>query len=238
MALFDEQLGEVRRVLESMSAGGAARQFAAGARELWDKGSTLVLQEDTALEMGNPSVASLSLLLWSEDGGVEDGRITLVGPDVGEALKSGSLPFAQVVIVDGTFESEYDSYRDIRDAVYDTRLAGLSIRTMPSKRTLWCRVGRDAADKGLSLIDLGAALIDSVKRLEEVGSAEVVFVTSSAEDVRRLASPAASAQRLVDAMMKMYQEQNFDCETCEYQDVCDTVMDLKKIRSKLTDSQD
>ena len=104
---------------------------------------------------------------------------------------------------------------------------------MPSKRTLWCRVGRDAADKGLSLIDLGAALIDSVKRLEEVGSAEVVFVTSSAEDVRRLTSPAASAQRLVDAMMK-----NFDCETCEYQDVCDTVMDLKKIRSKLTDSQD
>ena len=22
-------------------------------------------------------------------------------------------------------------------------------------------------------------------------------------------------------MMKMYQEKNFDCETCEYQDVCD-----------------
>jgi len=35
----------------------------------------------------------------------------------------------------------------------------------------------------------------------------------------------------------MYQEQNFDCETCEYADVCDTVMDLKKIRKKLADDK-
>jgi hypothetical protein len=38
-------------------------------------------------------------------------------------------------------------------------------------------------------------------------------------------------------MMKMYQENNFDCETCEYQDVCETVMDLKQIRKKLTDGK-
>jgi CO dehydrogenase/acetyl-CoA synthase beta subunit len=191
-----------------------------------------VLEEDTALELGNPSIASLSLILWSEAGDIDDGRITLIGPDIREAGERG-VPFAQVVLVGGSFADEYDSYRDIRDAVYDTRLEGLSVRTMPSRQTIWCRVGTDAAGKGLSIADIGSALIRALKGLDGVSGAEVLFVTASAGDVRRLAPAAAGARRLVDAMMKMYQESNYDCETCEYQDVCETVMDLKRIRDKL-----
>ena len=55
------------------------------------------------------------------------------------------------------------------------------------------------------------------------------------DDVKRLERAATGAQRVVDAMMMMYQQDTYDCETCEYQDVCDTVMDLKKIRKKLDD---
>jgi CO dehydrogenase/acetyl-CoA synthase beta subunit len=119
--------------------------------------------------------------------------------------------------------------------VYDTRLEGFSVRTMPSRQSVWCRVSRDAAGRGFSLVDLGAALIDSLKGLDEVSEAQVVFVTAGVDEVKKLAGAAAGAQRIVDAMMKMYQEENFDCETCEYQDVCDTVMDLKKIRQKLAE---
>ncbi len=237
MALFDEQLTEVRGVLDAWRGSGAARDLAVEELEPWPEGPSLVLQEDTSLELGNPSGASLSMLLWCEGSDVEDGRVTLVGPDVRESIESVSIPFAQVVIAAGRFENEYDTYRDVRDAVYDTRLSGFSMRTLPSKHTLWCRVGRDAAEKGFSLGHLGAALLKGLRQVDEVTGAEVIFVTASPEDVRKLAPAAASAQRLVDAMMKMYQEQNFDCETCEYQDVCDTVMDLKKIREKLAESQ-
>ncbi|HEY5533308.1 MAG TPA: hypothetical protein VIK22_15065 [Candidatus Anoxymicrobiaceae bacterium] len=236
MALFDEQLDEVLGLFDAWRESGDARELAVEGREPWPDGPSLVLLEDTALELGNPALASLSMLLWSDPDGIEDGRVTLVGPDINEALDRESIPFAQVVIAAGTFENEYDSYREIRDAVYDTRLVGLSVRTMPSKQTLWCRVGLAATEEGFSLRDLGAALIDSLKKVEEVTGAEVLFVTSHPQDVQKLAPAAASAQRLIDAMMKMYQEQNFDCETCDYQDVCDTVMDLKKIRSKLAES--
>jgi CO dehydrogenase/acetyl-CoA synthase beta subunit len=234
MALFEEQLTEVRNLLEAWRGSGSARDFDCAGREPWPDGPSLVLEEETAIELGNPSVASISMLLWSESGGVEDGTVTLVGSDVAEAA-GGSLPFGQVVIAGGRFPDEYESYRDVRDAVYDTRLEGFSVRTMPSRQSVWCRVSRDAAGRGFSLVDLGAALIDSLKGLDEVSEAQVVFVTAGVDEVKKLAGAAAGAQRIVDAMMKMYQEENFDCETCEYQDVCDTVMDLKKIRQKLAE---
>lgn len=236
MALFDEQLDELNRIKAGWLEAGMAREFRAGERAPWPEGSTVVLEEETALELGNPSGASIFFILWTESGGVEDGRITLVGPDVSEVTER-SVPFAQVVVVSGRFSNEYDSFRDIRDAVYEARSDGLSVRTMPSRQSIWCRVAKGAADGGFSIVDQGSALIETLKEVDGVTGAEVLFVTSSVEDVRKLSAPAAGAQRIVDAMMKMYQEENFDCETCEYQDVCDTVMDLKKIREKLAESQ-
>ncbi|MHB8895805.1 MAG: hypothetical protein ACYC99_11610 [Candidatus Geothermincolia bacterium] len=236
MGLFDEQLKEVRGHILEWRESGYLRELSTADREPWPRGSSLVLQEDVALEIGNPRIASLSMLLWSEGSDVVSGRVSLVGPDIGEAAEP-SIPFARVLIASGVFPDEYDSYRDLRDAVYDTHLEGLSVRTMPSKQTVWCRVSRGAFGSGLSLVDLGAAYIDSLEEVDGVTAAEALFVTSSAADVARLSGAASGAQRLVEAMMKMYQEQNFDCETCEYQDVCDTVMDLKKIRKKLADDK-
>ena len=231
MGLFDDQIEEVRRLAGEWSSEGKARALG-GVTEPWPRGPGLVLEEDTAFELGNPAVASLSLLMWSDGGGVEDGRVTVVGPDVPE-LRERSVPFAQVLVVGGSFTDEYESYRDIRDAVYDTHLVGFSVRTMPSRQTIWCRVSRDAVARGFSLGHLGAALLASLKGVEGVERAEAVFVTSSAADVKRLAGAAAGAQRIVDAMMKMYGERNFDCSTCEYKDVCESVDALKVMRKKL-----
>jgi len=236
MGLFDEQIKEVRAFIDEVRASGALRELEAAGAGDWPQRSSLVLEEDTALELGNPKIASLSVLLWTEESDLADGRVLLTGPDVAEST-APSLPFAQVLLAQGRFPNEYDSYRDLRDAVYDTHMEGLSVRTMPSKQTLWCRVSRDALSSGLSLVHLGAEYIDALKQVPGVTAAEALFVTSSAADVAKLSRAASGAQRLVDAMMKMYQEQNFDCETCEYQDVCDTVMDLKKIRKKLADGK-
>ncbi len=215
---------------------GALRECSTRDRPPWPAGSSLVLEEDAALEMGNPRLGSLSVLLWSEEEDATGGRVSILGPDLGEADQA-RLPFARVLIASGEFPDEYDSYRGLRDAVYDTRLDGLSVRTMPSRLTVWCKVSRRAFESGLSLVDLGAAYIEALEDVEGVRSAEALFVTSSAADIARLSSAASGAQRLIEAMMKMYQEQNFDCEACEYRDVCDTVMDLKRIRRKLADGK-
>lgn len=232
MGLFDGQLEEIRAFADEARAQGRLRELDLAEAGGWPLAASLVLEEDTALEIGNPRLASLTMLLWGEPGTVCGGRVSIIGPDLTEA-RDTSLPFAQVVLVSGEFPDEYDSYRDVRDALYDTRLEGLSVRTMPSRQTLWCRISRDAAERGLSLAHLGREFVEALEEVPGVEAAEVLFVTSSPEDVSRLSGAAASVQRVVEAMMKMYQEENFDCETCEYADVCDTVMDLKKIRDKL-----
>jgi CO dehydrogenase/acetyl-CoA synthase beta subunit len=196
-----------------------------------------VLQEDMALELGNPGKGSASVLVWTSDEEVENGRVSLIGPDIGEA-PGASMPLAQAIIVSGDFSNEYDSYRDLRDAVYDTHLEGLSVRAMPSKQIVWCRVSGESAQGGLSFAHIGSAYASALCEVRGVDAAEAVFVTSSTQDVKQLGASASGAQRLIDAMMKMYTENNFDCETCEYSDVCDTVMDLKKIRKKLTDEKE
>lgn len=234
MALFAEQAAQLAELKGRWRAEGRARSLIPRAGEPWPRGSSLVLEEDTACELGNPSLASVSMLLSSD--AVEDGAITLVGPDIAER-EERRLPFGQVVMVSGSFADQYESFRELRDAVYDTRLRGLSVRTLPSRQSIWCRVSRQAADDGLTFADLGAALIEGLKRLPGVEGAEVLFVTASPEDVRALAPAAAGVQRVVDAMMKMYEEDNFDCDTCEYREVCDTVMDLKQIRKKLEEQK-
>jgi CO dehydrogenase/acetyl-CoA synthase beta subunit len=235
MGLFDDQVAELRGFVREQRESGNLRVMDAPG-EAWPLASSLVLQEDMALELGNPGKGSSSILVWTSDGDVEDGRVSLVGPDIGEAPGAG-VPLAQAIVVSGDFSNEYDSYRDIRDAVYDTHLEGLSVRAMPSKQIVWCRVSTAAAGAGLSFAHIGTAYIEALGKVPGVLGAEALFVTSSAADVKRLGKAASGAQRLIDAMMKMYTENNFDCESCEYADVCDTVMDLKEIRKKLTDEK-
>lgn len=84
MGLFDEQLTEIKRFIAEARRGGKVREFRAFSAPPWPAESSLILEEDTAIELGNPRTASLSLLLWSGGHAVEDGLISLVGPDVGE----------------------------------------------------------------------------------------------------------------------------------------------------------
>ncbi len=192
----------------------------------------VILSEDTGLELGNPGSASLSLLLWDAADGVVDCRITLVGPDFTEAASS-SLPFAQVAMVGGEFSDEYDCYRDLRDATYNLKLRGFMTRVFPGRQSIWCRVSKEALGGGFKAQILGSALIQALKRLDFVNSVEVLLVTSSKQDVEGLSAPAEKVMDIVEALIKMYEEMNFDCEECEYVDVCDEVVELRQIRERL-----
>jgi len=232
MGLFDRPLEGVRRFLDQKRGLGEVREFDADAVADWPEGSSLILEEETAIELGNPGVGSLSVLLWTEAEEIADGRISLLGPDLGE-IPAGSAPFGQILMVSGTFEHAFESYTELRDAVYETRLEGLMNRSLPSQQSLWCRVDEEAMRRGLSLSHLGAALIRSLRSVDSVRGAEAVLVTSGARDLEELAGPAHEAGRLVEALMKMNVEMDFDCDTCDYREVCESVAELKKIRKRL-----
>jgi len=236
VGLFDAQINELRASIDAWQEAGRLVTFdLAGLRD-WPRGETLVLEEDCGLELGNPSTASITFLMWADPGVVDGRKVRLVGPDAGDA-GGGTIPFAQVIVAGGEFADEYEAFRDLRDTVYDVRLEGFMPRSLPSRQTTWCRVSNAALAGGFSLGHLGAALVDDIMELDNVSGAEVLFVTGSVIEVNSLSGTAAGARRVVDALMKMYTEKNFDCTTCEYKDVCDSVMELKDIRRKLAEER-
>jgi len=232
MGLFDQPLEEIRAYVDGKYRDGLARELPFTPVLPRADSTQVILSEDTGLELGNPGMASRSLLLWDSAQDLSHDRITLVGPDFPET-SSPSLPFAQVLIVGGDFSDEYDCYRDLRDATYNLKLRGFMTRVFPGRQSIWCRVGKEALAGGFSAQVLGSSLIQALKQLTFVRNVEVLMVTSSKEDVDELGGPADKVLDIVEALIKMYEEMNFDCDECEYVDVCDEVVELRQIREKL-----
>jgi CO dehydrogenase/acetyl-CoA synthase beta subunit len=236
MGLFTAQVETVQRLVTQLRESSRLRILKINTDRLWPAEPSLVLEEDMGLELGNPKNGSLYFLLLTEQKLAGDDGVFLLGPDI-EDIKCSSAPFAQVITVSGHFADEYQSYRMLRDAVYDTKLRGFMTRFLPSRGTVWCRITREALQQGLSLSDLGAAVSANLKSIAGVETVQIFFVTSSRQDLAPLEDPGYETRRIVGAMVKMNEEMSYDCSGCEYNDVCDTVTELRKYRRELKEKR-
>lgn len=236
MALFIAQVESVQRFVDRQKRLGTVRILTSNRDRPWPAESTLVLEEEMGLELGNPRDGSLHCLLVAPRPFSGADGVLLIGPEIGE-LGGRSAPLAQIITVAGDFADEYAGYRELRDIVYDTKLRGLMTRMMPSRGAVWLRISRQALQRKFSLADLGAALHANLKAAPGVEAAQILFVTSGREDLVALDEPCLEARRIIAAMVKMSEEMDFDCASCEYSDVCETVIDLRNFRRKLQEQR-
>ncbi len=237
MGLFGKAVKDIREYMERKSDEGKVCEIQnTGTNVGWPPGGgrNVVLSEDVGVELGNPQEESVSFVIWTESKNeVRDGIISLIGPDL-QASKGKSLPFGKVVIIEGRGFNEENTctrHREIEGVRYELDLKGYMLRAVSQYQREWSRVSKEALDTGFSFNVLGGILIDRFKEKEYIDGAEIIFVTSSREDVKELKEISKRVARLVGAMNKMIEEMSFDCETCEYVDVCSEVLDLRKIRN-------
>ena len=76
-------------------------------------------------------------------------------------------------------------------------------------------------------------MLDQFLSLDYVKSAETIFITSERNDVLEAKKVADEVFTLISAMNKMAEELSFDCDTCDYNDVCGDVAELRSMRKKL-----
>ena len=88
----------------------------------------------------------------------------------------------------------------------------------------------EALNKGFSLKILGSALMDRFFELDFVKSVEIIFITSGNEDILEMETVSNNAIKIISAMNKMTGEMSFDCDSCEYNDVCNDVEELRSMR--------
>jgi len=232
MELFERTFGEIRTYIEkrdgiSLDVSACQTQWPGG------EGRNIVLSDEMALELGNPQMESASSLIWTEHlEFIHDGRMTLIGPDIRQSAQE-SMPFGKVVLigVSGFHEDNtYDRYKEMEAVRYAIDLKGYMMRAVSQYQREWSRISHDAVRNGLSFEILGHALRKEYLKKDYVHAVEILFVTSSAEDVRALREITNNVSRTINALDKMINEIDADCDECEYNDVCDEVEGLRRMK--------
>ena len=236
MKLCENAIAELREFIQKRSQDSditETRHESGGAK--WPLGGrgNIVLSSDVGVELGNPRDESVACIVWTEfQRSVKDGIITVIGPDIPRSIGQ-SLPFGKVVLVqlkDFDPDNMYERYREMERIRYGLDLKGYMLRAVSQYQREWSRVSMEALNTGFTFKVLGGSLIDRFKEFEYVEAVEVVFVTTSSQHVRDIREISLSVQRMVAAMYKMIEETSFDCEDCEYNDVCSEVSELRKIK--------
>ncbi|MBT4089612.1 MAG: hypothetical protein HOE30_14080, partial [Deltaproteobacteria bacterium] len=170
---------------------------------------------------------------------VKNGRISIVGPDLPQ-LRGKQVSFGKIVIVgasDFDADNSYDRYRELELLRYNLHLKGYMMRGVSQQQREWSRVSVDAVNNGFSFKHLGRALIDEFSQISYVQSVETVFITASREEVLETKIIADDVFRLISAMNKMTEELSFDCDTCDYNDVCEEVAELRSMRKSIKNKE-
>ena len=228
---------EVRRFVEDR----AAVQWSAEANLVdWGFGDggepVMFVGSEVAVELGHPSVCSRSIVLATQElPMVRDRCISLIGPDLAEMGAGEKRSFAQILLVATDGRANPLAIEVVRTLGY--RLPGWVVRVMPGR--LWARIRRAEWQRGLGLKVVGTALIEALQEVPGVVAAEVLFVTSSADDVRALEGLGVRAdgaagrwRRLSLAPDGELECEELDCETCEEQPVCDALREVVSIRRR------
>lgn len=231
MELFTRHIEELRNYVDARRhkswQGGCGREWPRAGRR------KIVLADEVGVELGSPRLASASYILWTEHPDlVEDGRITLIGPDLPPS-RGQSLPFGKVTLVSvkGFDEDNtYDRYRDLERIRYHLDLEGYMLRAAMQEQKEWTRISKQALQRGFSFDILGSALMKALKELDYVQSVEMLFVTSGSDDMIPLKEQGDHVARIVGAMNKMASDLVLDCSECEYQDVCEETSELRAMR--------
>lgn len=240
MDAFNKTFEDIRSFLDKRKT----RSWQSGtSKKPWPDGGSrnIVLGSDMCVELGNPKSASSSCIIWSEDlDRIKDNTITLVGPDIQQS-KGKSLPFAKIVLLGTKPHDEadtYSCYREMERIRYTINLKGYMLRGAYQYQNEWCRINKKAFKHGFNFDVLGTELIRKMKEIEFVESAEVIFVTSSSEDVNELDVMTKNVGQIINAMNKMASDLTFDCDECEYQEVCEGVGELKTMRDSLKEKKE
>ena len=248
MELFDQHIIDVRTFvtrkrkydacLRVIECARSAEQLLKGLSAQYNGSNQpfVVLKEDTFVELGNPLQGSSSMLLWSRQPElIQDGNITIIGPDIPES-EGRSLPFGQVIMIGGTRLKEEDLAKMERASDISHRLEGYMIRQMLGK--LWSRISNAAAKKGFSFKTLGSALMLHYRmQFVELEAIEILFVTRSKEDVaeleaisREAKSRSYSIRKLVRTGDGTYECNDLNCDVCPDRSACETIREVLVIR--------
>ena len=116
-----------------------------------------VRKDDLYLEIGGGKTQMTELLRIADMNAIEDGKVIVKGPDVGDIKKGDTLPLGVFVQVAGR-EMEEDFEPILERQIHHLINYAQGIMHIGQRDIAWVRVGDGAIEKGFTLKDLGTIL--------------------------------------------------------------------------------
>lgn len=202
------------------------------------KGSaSIVLESDTAVELGSPRKESVSMALWTAHKGILENRLWISGRDFHQ-LMNKSVSFIQIIMLEFEDASLADESDIGRIKNLTNRIPGYMTRSMPGKS--WVRINRKLMQKGFSLVTLGKLLYhEYTGSIPGITNIEIILVADNDAYIN-LFMPLCKASRAISGNNKKYKWlsdgvvscDDLNCDVCEEKPSCDRLKEVIKERSE------
>jgi len=178
-----------------------------------------VRKDDLYLEMGGSVSQATELVRIADMNAIDDGKIIVNGPDVGDIKKGDSLPLGIFVQVAGR-EMEEDFEPILERQIHHLINYAQGIMHIGQRDIAWIRVGDGAIEKGFSLKDIGTIL--HAKLHQDFGrifdKLQVTLMTKK-KDIDELTKTAKDVYAARDARIEGMTDESTDtfysCTLCQ-----------------------
>lgn len=179
-----------------------------------------IRKEDMQVELGGPKVSEkFELVLVRKPEEIEDGKISVIGPDLHELEAGKSHPFGILIEVAGEkLEEDLEGVLERRIHEYLNYIQG--VMHLNQRYDIWVRVGKKSFEKGLtSFHQVGAAILRLYRsELAIIKKIQITFLTGG-DEFSKLHAAAMERYETRDARARGLLDEDVDtfygCALCQ-----------------------
>ncbi len=178
-----------------------------------------IRKDDLWVELGGPKADGFELSLATPMDQINDGKVTVIGPDLGEVKEGSTIPFGMIFKVGGEkIEKDLESIIERRNHALLSYISGLM--HLNQRYDIWMRIGKSLKKKGVtSWVQIFTPVIDLYKaEMPFIEKMEITIVTDPAKVKEELAN-AMAVYKARDERAKGLHDEDVDvfygCTLCQ-----------------------
>jgi acetyl-CoA decarbonylase/synthase complex subunit beta len=141
-----------------------------------------IRKEGMHVELAGPKSKGFELVKAADMNDVEDGRFTLIGPDLSDMEEGSRYPFAMIYKIAGELvETDLESIVERRNHEFQNYIQGMM--HLNQRDDVWIRVGKEAVSKGLNSFEhiAKAVMMLFKNELPFIEKVEAIYITDMDE---------------------------------------------------------
>lgn len=170
------------------------------------------------VELGGPKAKNkFELVLVKKEEEVEDGKVTVIGKELKEIQEGSTIPYGVLVEVYGK-KIERDMEGILERRIHDFTNYIHGMMHLNQRYDIWCRISKEAVNKGLTLKDVGEIMILLYKQSYKIIEKIQITLINDEEKVKEMKEIAMKRYKERDDRVKGMKDEEvpvfYGCTLC------------------------